>query len=74
MTATRVTYRAGFTRNMDNYESLRLDIGVEGDPLGDETTSQAYNRIKDFVESKLLTDIDALEHEIVRTRAAARGK
>lgn len=70
-----VSYRARFTRNMGNFESLQLELGCEDQPRGDETTAQAYNRVKDFVESRLFDEIDALEKSILGIRdAAAKGK
>lgn len=65
-----VSYRARFTRNMGNFESLQLEIGVEDEPRGDEKFSEAYNRVKDFVESRLLEEIEQLEADINK----ARGK
>lgn len=53
---------------MGNFESLQLEIGVEDQPRGDENTSQAFNRVKDFVESKLLDDIENLESQIAGIR------
>lgn len=70
--ATRVTYSAGFTRNMGDFESLRIDVGVEGEPIGDENTAQAYNRLKDFVESRLLDDIAQVELDIQEVRRGIR--
>lgn len=67
---TKVSYSAGFTRNMGDFESLRLDIGVEDEPRGDEKVSEAYNRVKDFVESRLLDEVRDLESQI----NSARGK
>lgn len=63
-----VRYEASFTRNMGDYESLRVAIGVEDEPRGDETTAQAFNRVKDFVESRLLEGIDELETQVRTTR------
>lgn len=65
-----VKYSAGFTRNMGDFESLRLDIGVEDEPRGDEKVSEAYNRVKDFVESRLLDEVRDLENQI----RSVRGK
>lgn len=67
---TSVSYTARFTRNMGNYESLQLEIGVEDEPRGDEKVSETYNRIKAFVEEHLLDEISDLEKEI----QAIRGK
>lgn len=65
-----VSYRARFTRNMGNFESLQLEIGVEDEPRGDEKFSEAFNRVKDFVESRLLDEVEQLENDINK----ARGK
>lgn len=65
-----VSYRARFTRNMGNFESLQLEIGVEDEPRGDEKFSEAFNRVKDFVESRLLDEVEQLESDINK----ARGK
>lgn len=65
-----VSYRVRFTRNMGNFESLQLEIGVEDEPRGEEKFSEAYNRVKDFVESRLLDEVEQLENDIKK----ARGK
>ena len=53
---------------MGDFESLRIDIGVEDEPRGDEKVSEAYNRVKDFVESKLLAEVDELESQLNSVR------
>lgn len=67
---TNVSYRARFTRNMGNFESLQLEIGVDDAPRGDENVTQAYNRVKDFVESRLLDEIEELENDIRKVHPA----
>jgi hypothetical protein len=67
-----VSYSAGFTRNMGDYESLRIDIGVEGEPIGDENTAQAYNRLRDFVESRLLDEVAQVELDVQEVRKGIR--
>ena len=69
-----VSYRARFTRNMGDFESLQLEIGVEDEPRGEEKFAEAYNRVKDFVESRLLAEIEELESQIVGVRKTAKGK
>lgn len=69
-----VSYRARFTRNMGNFESLQLEIGVEDEPRGEEKFAEAYNRVKDFVESRLLDEVEALENSIVAVRAKVKAK
>lgn len=66
-----VSYKARFTRNMGNYESLQVEIGVDDEPRGDEKVSEAFNRVKDFVESRLLDAVDELEMQIGTTRDEA---
>jgi hypothetical protein len=63
-----VSYRARFTRNMGNFESLQLEIGVEDEPRGDEKFAEAYNRVKDCVESRLFDDVEELEASLVNVR------
>lgn len=67
-----VSYKARFTRNMGNFESLQIEVGVEDEPRGEEKVSEAYNRVKDFVESRLLTEIRELEEEIQNSRKAVK--
>lgn len=63
-----VSYRARFTRNMGDYESLQVEVGVEDEPRGDEKFGEAFNRVKDFVESRLLDGVDELEMQVRTTR------
>jgi hypothetical protein len=63
-----VSYRARFTRNMGNFESLQLEIGVEDEPRGEEKFAEAFNRVKDFVESRLLDEVESLENDIRKAR------
>jgi hypothetical protein len=53
---------------MGNFESLQLEIGVEDEPRGDEKFAEAYNRVKDFVESRLFDDVEELEASLVNVR------
>jgi hypothetical protein len=53
---------------MGDYESLQVEIGVEDEPRGEEKFGEAYNRVKDFVESRLLDGIEELETQVIGTR------
>lgn len=66
-----VTYNARFTRNMGNFESLQIEVGCTDEPRGDEKFAEAFNRVKDFVESRLFEQVDAVESEIRNIRTAA---
>lgn len=67
-----VSYSIGFTRNMGDFESLRIDMGVTDAPRGDEKVSEAFNRVKDFVEGQLLDNLASIEKDIKAQRDAIR--
>lgn len=60
----RVRVSVGYTRNMGDFESLRYDVSVEASPIKGENTEQAFERIADFVESKLMTKLTEVEDEL----------
>ena len=60
----RVTVQMGFTRNMGNFESMRIDIGVEAPALSKESTPEAFDRIYAFVEKKLLEKFSETEEQL----------
>ena len=43
----------GITKNMDNYESLRVDCWISDKLQGDETKEEALNRLTGIVEKHL---------------------
>lgn len=59
----RVRVSVGYTRNMGDFESLRYDVSVEASPLKGENTEQAFDRIADFVESKLMQKLQEVEDD-----------
>ena len=50
---TVVGASVGSTINMDNYESLRVDVWLTDTVAENETTEQAYNRVVKVVDSTL---------------------
>lgn len=60
----RVTVTMGFTRNMGNFESLRIDVGVESSALAGETVDAAVERVYRFTESKLEEKFTETEEEL----------
>jgi len=70
--ATEVTYGVGFTRNMGDFESLRVDISVTDSPRGEEKVKETLNRVKDFVEGQLLDEVAKVEGDIRAVRAQVR--
>lgn len=61
----RIHVSMGFTRNLGNFQSLKLDIGLESDRLDSEQNADAqFKRIYDFVERKFLEEFDDLEADV----------
>jgi len=67
MSSVRVAL--GYTRNMQNFESLRMDFAIEDDTRNDENVQQAFDRIYDKVEGLLEDKIRELEQTIKDIKA-----
>ena len=50
---TKVNVALGYTLNLGNFQSLRIDIGIQDSKRDGETTNDAFERIYSFVETKL---------------------
>lgn len=50
---TRVKVGLGYTLNLGNFQSLRVDIEVTDSKREGENTGDAFERVYDFVETKL---------------------
>lgn len=61
---TRVSVSLGFTKNLGNFESLRVDIGIQDFVRQGEKASEAVDRVYAFVESKLIEKSNEIEEEI----------
>jgi len=57
----KVKVSKGLTINMGNYESLRLDVGVEIDAASSNKREieNVYERASEFVRDKLQEEVDA---------------
>jgi len=53
-----------FTRNLGNYENLKVGIAVEDFKRQGESTDEATDRIYQFVETKLIEKISEIEDEL----------
>ena len=60
----RVSVSLGFTKNMGDFESLRVDVGLSSDKMDDETTAEAFNRVKNFVKAALMEAVTEAVSEI----------
>ncbi len=50
---TKVTVGLGYTLNLGNFQSLRIDISIADNKREGETASEAFERVYKFVEEKL---------------------
>lgn len=57
---TRVRIALGYTVNMGNFESLRVDIAVEDSAKQGETAVTLTERVYGFTEKKLIEKVSAI--------------
>ena len=50
---TKVIVGLGYTLNLGNFQSLRIDLSVTDNKREGENTSEAFERVYAFVESKV---------------------
>ena len=53
-----------FTRNLGNYESLKIGVGIEDFQRSNESIDDATNRVYAFVEKKLIEKVEEIEKEL----------
>ena len=61
---TKVSVTLGYTLNLGNFQSLRLDLGVVDSRREGETTNEAMDRVYAFVEAKLTDKINEAKAEL----------
>jgi hypothetical protein len=61
---TKVNITLGYTLNLGNFQSLRIDLGVVDSRREGETIQDAFDRIYGFVETKLVEKINEAKSEI----------
>lgn len=61
---TKVTVTLGYTLNLGNFESLRVDLGITDSRRDGETVEQAFERVYGFVEDKLTEKVREAKGEI----------
>ena len=61
---TNVKVELQFTRNLGNYESLKVSIGIEDYQRQGEHIDDATNRVYDYVEKKLMEKVNEIEEEL----------
>jgi hypothetical protein len=61
---TKVNVTLGYTLNLGNFQSLRLDLGVVDSRREGETAGDAFERVYKFVEDKLAEKVKEASAEI----------
>jgi hypothetical protein len=61
---TKVSVTLGYTLNLGNFQSLRVDLGVVDSVRDGENTNDAINRVYDFVEAKVVEKVQEAKEEL----------
>jgi hypothetical protein len=61
---TVVKVDLSFTRNLGNFESIKIGIGVEDNVRDGENVDTATERVYKFVEEKLIEKTQEIEKEL----------
>ena len=60
--STKISAALGYTLNLGNFQSLRVDLGVVDQVRQGETTADAMDRVYTFVENQVVQKVkDAKE-------------
>jgi len=61
---TVVKIDLSFTRNLGNFESIKIGVGVEDSVRDGESVNDATERVYKFVENKLIEKTQDIEKEL----------
>jgi hypothetical protein len=61
---TKVKVGLGYTLNLGNFQSLRIDLEVTDNKRDGENTNEAFERVYEFVETKLAEKVKEASAEI----------
>ena len=61
--STKVTVGLGYTLNLGNFQSLRIDISVADNKREGENTNDAFERVYKFVEEKVAEKVRESQDE-----------
>ena len=63
---TKVSVTLGYTLNLGNFQSLRVDLGVVDHVRNGENTNEAMDRVYDFIEAKVIEKVQEAKAEITQ--------
>ena len=61
---TKVNVTLGYTLNLGNFQSLRIDLGIIDSRRDGESVQEAFDRVYSFVETKLSEKVKEAAAEI----------
>jgi methyl coenzyme M reductase subunit D len=61
---TNVSVTLGYTLNLGNFQSLRIDLGITDFVRNGENTDQALDRVYEFVENKVIQKVEEAKKEL----------
>lgn len=61
---SQVTATLGYTLNLGNFQSLRVDLGYTDFVRSEETPEQAMHRVYQFVEKQVTNKIEEAKKEL----------
>lgn len=61
---TKVKVGLGYTLNLGNFQSLRIDIEIADSKRDGENTNEAFERVYSFVEEKLAEKVKEASSEL----------
>lgn len=64
MEPTKIQWSLGYTKNLGNFESLRLDCQVSDYVREDETARSASDRVYALVETELMRKLKEVQEEL----------
>jgi hypothetical protein len=64
MDKTNISVTLGYTLNLGNFQSMRVDLGCTDFVRDGESHDQAMDRIYDFIEAKVVEKIEEAKKEL----------
>jgi hypothetical protein len=61
---TKINVTLGYTLNLGNFQSLRIDLGIVDSKRDGENIDEAFERVYRFVEDKLTSKINEAKLEL----------
>ena len=61
---TKVSVTLGYTLNLGNFQSLRVDLGVVDHVREGENTNEAMDRVYDFIEAKVVEKVQEAKSQL----------